>query len=104
MIYSSCAPGWMPKDRVVLTTIVSICYMTYSFGFTYISLLTGQIYSEVLHDYHRSSSLRDVYHFTLGFLLSVLFLLVFHTAGNEAEVSSTITVPQGLYMKLLLLT
>jgi len=27
-----------------------------------------------------------------------------HTAGNEVEVSSTIMLPQGLYMKLLLLT
>lgn len=31
-------------------------------------------------------------------------LLVFHTAENEAEVSLTIMVPQGLYTKLLLLT
>lgn len=71
MIYSSCTPGWMPKDRVVLMTMVSVCYMIYSFRFTYISLLTGQIYSAVLRDYHGSRSLWHVYHFTLGFLLSV---------------------------------
>lgn len=52
-------------------TIVSICCMIYSFGFSCISLLTEQTYSAALQDYHGTNSLWDLYNFILSFLLSV---------------------------------
>lgn len=90
----SCAPGWMLQDSVVLMTTISICCMIYSFGFSCISLLTEQIYSAALHYYHRTNSLCP----------KCFHLLVFQTAGNKLEASSTTVVPQGPYRKLLLLT